>query len=268
MFSALEEAELVALMPLMQEHTFVNNQVVLQEGDFGDSIHVIIEGRARILTRDAHQHEMLLAEVGPGAFFGEISLLTGEPRSASVKATGTTKTLSLSHNDFWGFLERNSHACMSVITVLGHRLGRSSELLRLTARNANDIEQEQITTGQRIADGFTSVMGSWSFIIVQSLLLAAYVVWNLSAGTKHWDPYPFFLMALMLSFQAAYSAPIIMMSQNRQIAKDRLIAENIYQINVKASAEIGRILQRLDELEQHLSIKIKNESANQLKNDR
>lgn len=112
-------------------------------------------------------------------------------------------------------------------------------------RNVNEIAP--LTFGQRIADQFANVMGSWTFIIVQSVLLAAWVMINIFAYVWRWDPYPFILLNLALSFQAAYAAPIIMMSQNRQAAKDRLAAENDYTINVKAEEEVKAIMEHLEQ---------------------
>jgi len=91
-------------------------------------------------------------------------------------------------------------------------------------------------------------MGSWNFIIVQSALLAVWIVLNVTAYVQKWDPYPFILLNLALSFQAAYAAPFIMMSQNRQQDIDRKAAEHDYQINIKAELEIELLHQKLDQL--------------------
>ena len=93
-----------------------------------------------------------------------------------------------------------------------------------------------------------ATMGSWSFIIIQSAILFIWIVLNVTAFVQHWDPYPFILLNLALSFQAAYAAPFIMMSQNRQQDIDRKAAENDYQINVKAELEIELLHQKIDEL--------------------
>ncbi len=114
--------------------------------------------------------------------------------------------------------------------------------------NANVLHENQLSTGQRIADGVARVMGSWKFIIIQSVLLIGWISLNILGWINHWDPYPFILLNLALSFQAAYSAPIIMMSQNRQAAKDRLSAELDYQVNLHAELEVSGIRTRLDEL--------------------
>lgn len=120
-------------------------------------------------------------------------------------------------------------------------------------RNLNEILEEELTFGQRAADWTTNIMGSWRFIIVQSLLLILWVGLNVVAWTKHWDPYPFILMNLVMSLQAAYTAPIIMMSQNRQAMRDRLEAHNDYLINQKAEEEVRAILNHLVAQDQALA---------------
>jgi len=112
-------------------------------------------------------------------------------------------------------------------------------------RNVNEILEEESSFGQRAADWTTKIMGSWRFIIVQSLVLIVWVILNVVAWAKHWDPYPFILMNLVMSLQAAYTAPIIMMSQNRQAMRDRLEAHNDYLINQKAEEEVRAILDHL-----------------------
>jgi uncharacterized membrane protein len=113
--------------------------------------------------------------------------------------------------------------------------------------NVNRAVVENLTNGQRVADSLATVMGSWPFIIVQSIVLAAWITVNIVAWVHHWDPYPFILLNLALSFQAAYAAPIIMMSQNRLATKDRLMAEQDYVVNTKAEEEVKAIMQHLEQ---------------------
>ena len=112
--------------------------------------------------------------------------------------------------------------------------------------DVNKEADERLTIGQRIADQVAATMGSWPFIIIQSILLSAWIALNVTAIIYHWDPYPFILLNLMLSFQAAYAAPFIMMSQNRQAQKDRLMAESDYHCNVKGEVEVRNIMEHLD----------------------
>ncbi len=111
-----------------------------------------------------------------------------------------------------------------------------------------DRPPDELTFGQRVADGVAATMGSWPFIIGQSIVLALWIALNVTAFVERWDPYPFILLNLALSFQAAYAAPFIMMSQNRQQEIDRKQAENDYKINIKAELEIELLHQKIDEL--------------------
>ena len=122
--------------------------------------------------------------------------------------------------------------------------------LRKGARAAVGVEKPryQLTIGQRIADRVAATMGSWPFIIIQTTILAIWIGVNVAAFAFRWDPYPFILLNLALSFQAAYAAPFIMMSQNRQQDIDRKEAENDHKINVKAELEIELLHQKIDQL--------------------
>ena len=115
-------------------------------------------------------------------------------------------------------------------------------------RGTETTAVEHVRLGQRLADRVTNRIGSWPFIIVQSVILLIWIVVNTIAWRQHWDPYPFILLNLVLSFQAAYAAPIIMMSQNRQSAKDREKAEADYAVNTRAEQDVAAVHARLDEL--------------------
>src|SRR5205085_643300 len=135
----------------------------------------------------------------------------------------------------------------------------------LTRRNVEAIarmeaeSQIRRTLGEKVADGFAAVAGSWIFIIVQSLVLAVWIALNVIAWMKHWDPYPFILLNLALSFQAAYAAPIIMMSQNRQSRLADRRHQLDLQINMLAEQETTEILRLLRKVCDRLEIPMNNE---------
>ena len=115
------------------------------------------------------------------------------------------------------------------------------------ARNINQAADQSMTFGDRASDAFAATMGSWPFIIIQSIILGFWVTLNVTAYILHWDPYPFILLNLALSLEAAYAAPIIMMSQNRQAEKDRLAAEEDYHVNTKAEEELKSVMHHLEQ---------------------
>ena len=121
-------------------------------------------------------------------------------------------------------------------------------------RSVNEVMASTSSLGQKVADSVAATVGSWPFIIAQSLLLGVWLVMNVYLAvmvTRHpnflkaWDPYPFILLNLVLSFQAAYTGPVVMMSQNRQSEKDRLTAQSDYEVNRKAEEEIEVIMKHL-----------------------
>lgn len=116
-------------------------------------------------------------------------------------------------------------------------------------KNWHDSHKETMTLGNRIADAVANGMGSWSFIIIQTILVALWMSLNIIAYTYHWDAYPFILLNLLFSTQAAYAAPIIMMAQNRQNDRDRAQALADFQTNIDAKLEIEALTKKLNQLE-------------------
>jgi uncharacterized membrane protein len=109
--------------------------------------------------------------------------------------------------------------------------------------------KESLGFGQRLADSVANGMGSWSFIIIQSIIVILWMALNVVGFVMHWDPYPFILLNLVFSTQAAYAAPIIMMAQNRQSERDRIQAQADYQTNLDAKKEIEALQLKLNALE-------------------
>ncbi len=109
--------------------------------------------------------------------------------------------------------------------------------------------RQKLTPGQKIADEITRVMGSWAFIIAQTVMILVWIAFNLTAYINHWDPYPFILLNLLFSTQAAYAAPIIMMAQNRQNQRDRVQAKSDFDTNKAAKREIEDLQKSLARIE-------------------
>ncbi len=116
-------------------------------------------------------------------------------------------------------------------------------------KNWHEDHVESLSFSQRLADKVANGMGSWRFIIIQSTLVILWMGLNIVGFVQHWDVYPFILLNLLFSTQAAYAAPIIMMSQNRQGERDRAQAQADYQTNLEAKLEIEELARRLNSIE-------------------
>lgn len=138
------------------------------------------------------------------------------------------------------------------LNTLDNEVLESLKQQEILSRNPDDEIQSIETFGQRLADRIAAVGGSWNFILMFTLVLLVWIVINtIVLTTRPFDPYPFILLNLVLSCLASIQAPVIMMSQNRQEARDRLHAKRDYQVNLKAELEIRHLHQKLDHLLSH-----------------
>jgi CRP/FNR family transcriptional regulator, cyclic AMP receptor protein len=255
-FQLLDDEELAELAAHVDEVSFVAGETIFRAGDPGGVMHVMLSGRVEVSILDQDRRRVVLHALGPGEIFGELSLFDGEPRSATVVAVEPTRTFLVDREDLGRLFARRPHAALEVLAMLGRRL-RATDLLlsERVARNPNEVLDEKATFGDRIADGVARFGGSWSFISSFAVFLAVWVVANtvLLLGRKEpFDPFPFILLNLFLSMLAAIQAPVIMMSQNRQDAKDRVRSELDYQVNLKAELEITQLHEKFDRIEQRL----------------
>ncbi|MGE5125920.1 MAG: DUF1003 domain-containing protein, partial [Betaproteobacteria bacterium] len=220
------------------------------------SMHVVLSGRVEVFLLDDDRRRLVLNELGPGEIFGELSLFDGDPRSASVRAVEPTRTFLIDRADLERLFARKPRAALDILTVMSRRLRRTDLLLsQRVARNPNEVLEEKTTYGEHVADAVARFGGSWAFIFAFASFLLVWVGVNtvlLFGRPQPFDPYPFILLNLFLSMLAAIQAPVIMMSQNRQDAKDRVRSELDYQVNLKAELEIMELHEKFDRLEQRL----------------
>ena len=121
--------------------------------------------------------------------------------------------------------------------------------MEIPNKNWHDKDADTRTWGERLADQVAAGMGSWRFIVIQTLIVIVWMALNVIGVAFRWDPFPFILLNLLFSTQAAYAAPIIMMSQNRQSDRDREQAKADYETNIRAKEEIEELQTRLARIE-------------------
>jgi CRP/FNR family cyclic AMP-dependent transcriptional regulator len=255
-FQLLDDAELAELAAHVDEAAFAAGETIFRAGDPGGAMHVVLSGRVEVSILDEDRKHVVLHTLGPGEIFGELSLFDGGPRSASVRAVEPTRTFQIDREDLERLFARRPGAALDILAVLGRRL-RATDLLlsQRVARNPNEVIEEKATLADHVADGVARFGGSWRFIFSFAGILVIWVAANtvlLLGRREPFDPYPFILLNLFLSMLAAIQAPVIMMSQNRQDAKDRVRSELDYQVNLKAELEIMELHEKFDRLEQRL----------------
>ncbi len=250
LFETLSGSEAAELFALFTVRSIAQNTPLFHRDDPGDSMFFIESGRIRISVQDTDGHDTVLAEMGPGDFFGEMAMLDGQTRSADATAIEDSKLAVLARDDLRALLRKKPDLALGLLTALTHRLRRTDNLLRhRISRNANEEEAARLTLADRAADMIAEFGGSWKFIgasICFSLFWILFNSWLLYS--RPFDPFPYVLLNLVLGMVAGLQAPIIMMSQNRQGEKDRLRADLDYRVNLKNELLLTEVLRRLEEI--------------------
>ncbi len=250
LFASLENEAARDLRSLLTVREVGGDMPLFEAGEAGDSMYLIENGRVRIHIVDTSGHDVTLAELAGGDFFGEMAILDGKPRSASATVIEPARLAILSRDDFLSFVRRNPDVALKMLSAITNRLRETDELLRQrVSRNVNEEEAARMTKSDRMASELAVFAGSWRFIGVLILILTGWIMLNTWFMGRPFDAYPYQLFGLVLGVIAGIQAPIIMMSQNRQDEKDRLRADLDYQVNLKNELSLGEVLRRLDVLE-------------------
>jgi len=253
-FELMDDTERADLARRMDCRDFQKGAVIFEYGDPGGEIFILRNGKIEVFVETCDGERIVLSENERGDVLGELSFLDGGARTATAIAREDTQTLSMNRDRLLDFIDKHPHAALDLLTVVGRRLRATDELLRThVSRNVNVELQESMTFGQRVADKVATFGGSWTFIGIFGVVMLVWVILNTAALLAHpFDPYPYILLNLFLSMVAAIQAPVIMMSQNRQAAKDRLQADQDYQVNLKAELEVAQLHRKLDRLYERL----------------
>jgi CRP/FNR family transcriptional regulator, cyclic AMP receptor protein len=247
LFALLDDDEIAVLAGQVELKNFAPRQRIYKLGEPGRNAYVVMSGKVHVTTVDEDQQEVLVDEPGHGEFFGFASMLEETPHQTNAFAIEETVCLEVGRDDIAILLQQKPMAGMDMLTVLGRQFHASQQLVRIRAqRNSNEVIEEEMTFGERIADEVARFGGSWTFIIIFAVVLLIYTAVNIVLRGRAWDPYPFILLNLFLSMLAAIQAPVIMMSQNRQDTKDRVRGELDYDVNRRAESEIQTLSNRLN----------------------
>jgi len=252
-FSLLDADERAVLAEQVELRRFTPRQRVYKPGDPGGKAYVVLKGQVQVVVIDEDNQEVVIDSPRSGEMFGLASMLSAAPHQTLAVALEDTTAIEIERNDIAALLERQPMAGLDMLTMVGRQFHAAQDLVRMrVARNPNEVIADQLTVGDRLADGVARFGGSWAFIIAVGVVLVAWVGVNVALAMRAWDPYPFILLNLFLSMLAAIQAPVIMMSQNRQDAKDRVRSELDFAVNRKAESEIIQLAAKLNRIEDRL----------------
>lgn len=261
LFSELDATEREELRRLLQPRNFDSQQAVFWIGEAGDDFYIIEDGHVVICYPDENGREVTLATLGPGQFFGELSLLDGGRRTATARANMQLKLLSLNRETFHRFLKQHPSAAVHVLTELGRRQRDQLEKLR-GVKNANEVVEERRTPVQRLVEHIARLFASEIFLLANLLFISAWVVFQKIAYERAHaldpknhpeisyldQPPTFFWLGFMVTVEALLLSIFVLNAQRRQAQRDSIKADLDYQVNRKAQLEIMQLHEKIDRL--------------------
>src|SRR5665213_2005110 len=258
LFSRLGEDQRADLTDLMRAKPFAAHQPIFWLGEQGDDFYVVQAGKVNVSCPDESGKDVLLATLGPGHFFGEISLLDGGPRTASVRALTDVTLLSLGREDFLRFLEQHPKAAVHMLTILGQRQRDTLDKMR-GIRNVNEAVAESRTGWQVTAENIARFTATQWFVLGNIFLCGVWVLVNL-ALKKYYarsfdDPPNFGVLGLIITVEALFISLFVLISQAQQGNRDRIRSDMDYQVNLKAHHEVMQLHQKVHRLQSTLTPK-------------
>jgi uncharacterized membrane protein len=259
----MDEKELAALAERLNEVERPEGTVLFHAGDPGDAAYVLLEGDIEIFFKNATGDRQVLENLQGGGFFGEISLLDSGPRLASALCTSKVRLLPIEHSDLEQFLVARPQSSLHLLAAMGRRLRESNRLLRGSAsRNVNVEHEDNRSLVQKGADWISDFSGSLPFLFIHVGIFAFWILMNVepmaSSGIGGWDAYPFGLLTMSVSLEAIILSVFVLLSQNRQIARDRVRNDIEYDINLKAELEVAQLHEKFDQLYEELQKRLAN----------
>ena len=257
LFKLLDDAERADLARVVERHEFASGDKVFSLGEPGDTLYVVGSGSVELFVKDDAGAKIVLTVCGPGEQFGELSLFDGGARTANAICVEDSTLLVLDREHLLEFLRNHPDAAVDLLTQMGQRIRTTDELLRRrVARNINEELAIRSTTLERIADVIAEFSGSILFLFLNATWFLIWIVWNVTPGVKHFDPYPFGFLTMVVSLEAIVLSIFVLVSQNRQAAKDRLRADAEYEVNLKAELEVAQLHEKMDFLTEELLARI------------
>jgi CRP/FNR family transcriptional regulator, cyclic AMP receptor protein len=251
LFQALDPAERAALAAGMRQRDFPEGGRIFRRGDPGAALYVIARGAVEISVETTTGRKVMLGQLGPGDFFGELSLLDGRERTADAVAVEPTGAMEIDRAALEGLFRKHPGAALDVLTVIGKRLREADRLLQSASSvSPNQEVQQQTTPLQRLAEWLASFSGSLPFLALHILLFLTWVLLNvgLFRVVRPFDPFPFGFLTMATSLESIFLACFVLIAQNRQAASDRIRSDVEYAANIKAGLEVTQLHAKVDTL--------------------
>ncbi|MFT3698438.1 MAG: DUF1003 domain-containing protein [Kofleriaceae bacterium] len=250
LFADLDDKERAILAERIDLENMSEGEVLFEYGDPGDWMGIVLSGQVEMSVKIKTGENVFLELAEHGDFFGEISLLDGGSRTARAVCKEEGKLIIVDRGDLDELLSMRPRSAMNLLTATGKRLRANAAVLRNTAaKNTYEVAEARQNVVQRGADWIADFSGSLSFLIIHIALFAIYILLNVGIFKfGNFDPFPFGLLTMVVSLEAIILSTLLLYSQNRQAARDRVRADIEYDVNLKAELQIQHLHEKIDQI--------------------
>ena len=244
-------AEVVDLVKLGEGET------LFRAGEPGESLYLVRGGEVELSIQDNVGQKITLDTATRGDFFGEIALLDEESRTATAVALTATELIELDRGDLLLLFTKKPDAALHMLAAMGRMTRKADALLRQrVSRNVNEEVEERATVVQRVADWLAWFSGSILFLFLHAVWFGVWIALNVGLvhvpGLSGFDPFPFGLLTMIVSLEAIFLSTFVLISQNRQVEKDKVRADIEYDVNIKAEMEIAHLHDKTDHIHEEM----------------
>lgn len=249
LFALLDENERALLAERVEVVKFKAGEAVFHVGDPGDSMYVLKSGAIELSVKTKTGEAVMLEVPGPGDFFGEISLLDEGPRTASATAKTDCEAIEVDRGDLDELFRLKPAAALDLLAATGRRLRKNAEVIRNAAtRNPNAEVEDTRSAVMKVADWIAAFSGSLTFLNIHLGIFAFWLGWNVVVKDHAFDPFPFGFLTLIVSLEAIILSVFVLLSQNRQVERDKVRNDIEYDVNLKAEMQIAHMHEKVDGL--------------------
>ncbi len=247
LFALLDEQERMLLADRVEMVKFAEGANVFQFGDPGDSMFIVVRGDVELSVKTKTGEQVFLERPGVGDFFGEISLLDEGPRTATARAASDVELIEVDRGDLDELFRLKPASAMDLLAATGRRLRQTSLLIRNAAtRNVNEEVLDNRTTVMRVADWIADFSGSLPFLFLHLAFFAMWIGYNTLFPAHSFDAYPYGFLTLVVSLEAIILSVFVLLSQNRQVSRDKVRGDIEYDVNLKAEMQIAHMHEKVD----------------------
>ncbi|AKU95374.1 hypothetical protein AKJ09_02038 [Labilithrix luteola] len=247
LFALLDDQERALLADRVELVTFKEDETIFRFGDPGDSMYILKSGEVELSVKTKTGEVMFLERPSAGDFFGEISLLDEGPRTATAVAKLDVEAIEVDRGDLDELFRIRPAAAMDLLAATGKRLRHNAMLLRNAAtRNVNEEVEDKRSLVMKAADWIAAFSGSLPFLFLHLGFFAIWIGLNIPPISLNFDPFPFGFLTLVVSLEAIILSVFVLLSQNRQVERDRVRSDVEYDVNLKAEMQIAHMHEKVD----------------------